>query len=240
MPKTKSMSRKRRTSKQLSRSNKRARRAYAPSKTLISGTNPQNHVVIRGIGLPDKLTTNLVYSDSFSLDPSSLTPIPTKRFRWNSCYDPDFEVAGGQPTYFDQIAALYAKFLVNGAKMTAVFSRGSGTTANIGPYICGISSGFDSALPTSDAGTLISAPNVNYAVVSPDDGSVAVTATYSAKKVFDDWQAVQGSATSNPTQQWLAHVFASPQGLDVETPINVVIMIEFNVTFSQMKAIVDL
>lgn len=241
MPKTKSMSRKRRSGNQLSRSSKRQRQAYAPSKTLISGTNPQNHVVVRGIGMPDKLTTNLVYSDSFVLDPTAASPFQSKRFRWNSVFDPDYEVGGGQPTYFDPLSAMYERYLVNGAKLTAVFSRSTATTANIGPYICGIATSGGTSVVTTDTGSLISTPNVNYALVSDQDGSVPVVSTYSAKKCFDPVDNTDGSqTTTNPTRTWLAHVFAQPQGVDVEAPINVVVMIEYNVTFSGLRAVVDL
>ena len=46
----------------------RKRTAYDKSNYLLSGTNPQNTVVFRGIRFPDRLTTNVVYADSIVLD----------------------------------------------------------------------------------------------------------------------------------------------------------------------------
>lgn len=220
--------------------NKKRRQAYKKSNIITSGTNPSNHVYIRGIGMPDKLTTNLVYTDSFVLDPSAGTITPSKRFRWNSLFDPDYETGGGQPTYFDQIAQIYQRYIVNGAKMTCMFSRSSTTGSGVGPYICGVSSSFSTSLATTDAGQLISTPNCNFAIVADQDGTKTVTATYSQNSVFDG--QITGSiaeVTSNPSSFWFGHVFASPQGTDVETPINCVIIIEYNATFSDMKTVVD-
>ena len=44
-------------------------------------------------GFPDRLTTNLVYTDSIILDPSAGTPCPNKTYTLNGCFDPDFRWA---------------------------------------------------------------------------------------------------------------------------------------------------
>lgn len=218
---------------------KKRRQAYKKSNILTSGTNPANHVIHRGIGFPDKFTTNLVYTDSFVLDPSAGTICPFKRFRWNNLYDPDYEVGGGQPTYFDQLAAMYFRYQVNGAKMTVIFSRSSGTTSGIGPYICGVLTTDPSAtsLPTTDAGTLISLPNCSFAVVNDQDGSKSVTATYSMRNYTSENS--DPLTMTSTTSMAHAFVFASPQGTDVETPINCVVVMEFNATFMDVKSVVD-
>ena len=45
--------------------------------------------------------------------------------------------------------------------------------------------------------------------------------------------------SSNPTINWYAKVFASPQGVDVEKPINVIVIIEYNVTLSDVIGVYD-
>lgn len=218
---------------------KKRRQAYKKSNILTSGTNPANHVIHRGIGFPDKFTTNLVYTDSFVLDPSASTICPSKRFRWANLYDPDYETGGGQPTYYDQLAAMYGRYIVNGAKMTVIFSRMTGTAAGIGPYICGVltTDGNTTSLPTTDAGTLISLPNCSFAVVNDQDGSKTVTATYSRLKWTDS--SLDAYPTTATSSYALAHIFASPQGTDVEAPINVVVVMEFNATFMECKSVID-
>ena len=41
----------------------------------------------------DRLTTNVVYSDSFILDPSAVTPTPYKTYLLTSGFDPDNALA---------------------------------------------------------------------------------------------------------------------------------------------------
>ena len=45
--------------------------------------------------------------------------------------------------------------------------------------------------------------------------------------------------TQNPVINWYAKVFASPQGVDIEKPINVIVIIEYNVTLSDVIGVVD-
>lgn len=231
----------RRTDSGSRRKAKRVKRTNAyDSFNFHSGTNPQNAVVYRGIGLPDKLTTNLVYTDSIVLDPVPAAFCPYFVVSMNDAFDPQQALGGGQPTYFDQLAAVYGRYMVNGAKLTAVFSRSSGTTANIGPYICGITCSTSPAPVTSDAGSLIAAPNTTFKVVNDQDGSQSVVATYSAKNTFPFIpESIQARTTASPSQKWYGNIFASPQGTDVDTPINCVFVLEMNVTFDQLTSIID-
>lgn len=216
------------------------RDAYAPSTYFTRGTNPQNAVSFRGKGFPDRLTTNLVFCDSIILDPSAGTPMPFTNWRLNSLYDPNAQLGGGQPTYFDQLAIIYDNYIVNGCKITATFSRGSTTTANVGPYLCGIQCSELNSLPTTNPGGLMSAPNTISRLVSQDDGSVQIVSTYSKAKTFPDtYDALNANIGANPAQSWYAKVFAGPQGVDVDIPINVTIVMEFNATFSDVKQVVD-
>lgn len=226
-------------SKNVKRSARSRRDAYSPYNS-IRGTNPQNHLSFKGKGFPDRLTTNLVYADSFILDPSAGTPMPLKSYLLTSGFDPDDALGGGQPTYWDQLSLIYKRYIVNGAKITATFSKSTSVTANEGPYICGITCSDQSGLPSTSAGLLISSPNTSWRFVSQEDGSQQVVATYSQKNTFPDIvDAVQARVNANPTQNWFANVFAGPQGVNVETPINVIIIIEYNVTFSDVVRVVD-
>lgn len=214
-------------------------KTYAPFESLV-GNNPQNYVVHRGIGFPDALQTNLVYTDSILLDPSSGNPTPVFSVGMNNAFDPQAALGGGQPTYFDQLAQIYGRYRVEGAKLTAVFSRSSGTTAGAGPYICGINCSDVAGVPTVDAGALISAPNTSWKVVSDQDGSIAVAATYSRKKIYPNvTDGCQARTNASPNVLWYGTIFASPQNVDVETAINCVFVIEYNIVFDDLKYVVD-
>ena len=200
--------------------------AYDKSNYLLSGTNPQNTVVFRGIGFPDRLTTNVVYADSIVLDPSVGVIVPFVVYNLASLFDPQVAIGGGQPTYFDQLALVYGRYIVNGAKVTCTFSRGTTTTANVGPYLCGIQTSDSTSLPTTAPGGLISSPNCVSKFVTQDDGSVPITQTYSKRQTYPDFDsALQARTNADPTLAWYAKVFAGPQGVDIDTPINVMVIV---------------
>lgn len=213
-------------------------RAYKPYDS-IKGTNPQHMLVSRGIGFPDRFFTNLVYSDSIVLTPSSGTPTPSFLLRMNSIFDPQQSLGGGQPTYYDQLALIYKQYRVKGCKVTAMFAYQTTTGSGVGPAVCGINCG-DSGLPTTDAGTLISAPNTSFDVLMNQGDTKTVVATYSEKNVFpgEDWNTAAGFG-SDPATQWYAALFASPQGTDVTVAINCVFTMQFSVECWNLKDIVD-
>lgn len=219
-----------------------ASRSRKPYNSATQGTNPQNTCVFRGIGFPDTLITNLVYSESIILTPSAVLPCPYVVYKPNSCYDPNDAVGGGQPTYWDQLAEVYTRYAVLGAKVTATFSLPTQTAANIGPYLCGIEASDTNSLVATNPNTLLASNNVTWRMIGAQDGTKSVTATYSPSKNLGGLvPGFSGGARviSDPTVLWYNKVFATPQGVAVTTPINVVIVMEFNVKLSDLKALVD-
>lgn len=217
-------------------------RAVTAYNSATRGTNPQNVCVFRGVGFPDTLITNLIYTESIILTPSAITPCPYVVYKPNSCYDPNDAVGGGQPTYWDQLAEVYTRYAVLGAKVTATFSLPTQTTANIGPYLCGIEASDTNVLVSTNPNTLLASNNVTYRMIGAQDGTKSVVMTYSPAKNFDPTIAAYtgGSGmTQDPTIKWFHKIFATPQGSAVTTPINVVIVIEFNVKLFDLKALVD-
>ena len=215
------------------------RNAYSPYNS-IRGTNPQNALTFKGKGFPDRLTTNLVYSDTIILDPSAGTPCPNKTYLLTSCFDPDFSLGGTQPTYWDQLSLIYSRYVVNGAKITCIFSRSTTVLGDVGPYICGIQCSDNTSIVSTNPQVLMSSPNTGFRVVNQEDGSVSVSATYSQKNTYPDFQSsLQARVNANPLLNWNAKVFAAPQGINVEVPINVVVIIEYNVTLSDVVQVVD-
>lgn len=228
----------RRPSVRASKNVARRRNTYQPYDTS-KGTNPSNHVTVRGIGFPDTLSTTLVYADSFLLASSAGTPCPYKVYNLASVYDPDAAIGGGQPTYFDQLAVIYGRYKVVGAKITATFNRGTTAAANLGPWVCGVQTG-DPTISSTSAGSLISSPNTGWKLVSQDSASQTVVATYSAKNTFpDQMDNIQARVTGNPAIGWYGKVFATPQGVTVATDINCVVIIEYRVVFSEVNRVVD-
>lgn len=212
-----------------------------PSRTMLGGTNPSRSMVFKGVGFPDRLTTNLVYTDSFILTPSAGNIIPSKCYRMNGPFDPDFALGGGQPTYYDQLAIIYRRYVVNGAKLTAMFSRSSTTAANIGPYVVGITCSTNQTTPIGGgASAQMQLPNTTYDVLAQDDGTRVVVSTFSKKANLPSlMDAGQSLNNALPAQLWNAVLWASPQGVDVVAPVNVILKLEMNVTWSETQQVVD-
>jgi hypothetical protein len=76
--------------------------------------------------------------------------------------------------------------------------------------------------------------------MNTNDGSVTVVATYSQRNTYPDNQdGLQSRTNANPAINWIAKVFATPQGLNITKPINVIVKIEYNVTFSALIGVTD-
>ena len=227
-----------RSKKAAKRMVRKIRNAYSPYNG-IRGTNPTNVVRVNGIGMPDRLITNLVYSDNKTLTPGAGS-LGFAVFRLTSVFDPDEAVGGGQPTYHDQISTMYKRYRVLGSKITAHFSYPSGITAGIGPAMCGIQCSDVNTIPTSDVGGVISLPNTSYAMLSPNGDPVTVTATYSGKNTFPNQEAdLSASTGANPTLNWLAKIFAGSTGATDTTAVQVVLIIEYCVEYSDLLQVVD-
>lgn len=219
---------------------KRKKGTFAPYNGM-RGTNPQFHARFLGYGFPDRLTTNLVYTEDIILTPTQLNPLQGASYRLTSCFDPQNALGGGQPQYFDQLAGVYDRYKVNGSKITCVFAIPSTTVAGVGPYICGITCSDQTTIPTPDAAALIAAPNTSYTVMVPEDGSQQAVATYSSKAVYgEQMDNLQARCNANPNVNWYANVFIAPTGTVLTQAVNVIVIIEYNVTFSDVKNVVDL
>lgn len=181
-----------------------------------------------------------MFCQSFVLTPSAGNIAPMKVFRLTSAYDPDFQLGGGQPTYWDQLSSVYDRYIVNGSKITCMFGRTTTLSSNIGPYLVGINCSDVDGLPSTDSGTLASSPNTGFKLLSQDDGNQTVVQTYSKSKVYPfEYDNLQARMNANPAINWLANVFIIPQGVDTTSPVNVFLTIEFNVTLHDVKRVVD-
>lgn len=233
---SRSISRNKRKRAPLRRSLRKKKRIGA-SDWLVRGNNPARAMAFRGYGFPDSLTTNLSYSQSFLLTPSAVNIMPTHRFRLNSVYDPDYETGGLQPYWFDQLAAVYGRYKVVGAKITAKFCYTSQATSpvGVGPTIVGIQTSDSTATSTTDGGTIMSTSNTNWGILSTNYDTVTTVATYSPKQAFGDeiTDAITADTGGNPTRNWLAHVFITPQGVLATNAVNVFVTIEYRVKFTQ-------
>lgn len=131
-------------------------------------------------------------------------------FRINNLFDLDATGVGHQPIAFDQMALLYKKYRVTGAKITIRAEN----TATV-PMLMVLHQRRDgTAVP--DVGQLIENGNCKYTTLAPTltPGSMkTITHYFSAKKFFgDDWKGHQHAADFNtsPIQQCYEHIITQP------------------------------
>lgn len=92
--------------------------------------------------MPSVLSTKLTFMDYYTFNSGAGAAFLTHAFRLNSPYDPDAAAGGGTPTGFNQLAAVYGKYRVMGAKisiwgystcnsasMLSIFARGTAGAA---------------------------------------------------------------------------------------------------------------
>lgn len=206
----------------------------------ITKLNPR-----RGItGFPQELRTTLRYSDVVVLT-STVGSVSTYSFRLNSLYDPDFTGTGHQPYYFDQFAALYQRYCVKGAKITAKFSHivnAINVTQPSGPTVVGITTDDDGAIATTIT-TAMEETNTTSDFLNNALGGNNVktlSKTYSPMTdlgLSETNDSIVSAVNANPTRPWFANVWMAEAGLASPTSVAVKIEIVFDAVFSEIRNI---
>jgi len=166
-------------------------------------------------GFPDKFSTKLRYAEVITFT-AGAGAFQANTFRLNSVYDPNLSGVGHQPMYHDQLALIYGKYRVNGARIRVRFemvSLPSTATASYAPTLCGIVCSANSSFVSSSYEQLLEQNNNQVKVLgdkSSGNSEVIVTQTFSPSRdlgngAVDDSNA--GSFGNNPSQVFYAHVF---------------------------------
>ena len=165
---------------QSSRSGGKSSRSTFKRIDTNKGTNPAHMVVHRGIGLPDKFRTRLIWNQAVVLTGFSSALTQSYAVRLNGPYDPQVALGGSQPQYYDMLASMYSTYMVRGAKISCTFGPTTSSTAGDGPYMCWcVKCGRAAALVTTNPSILTQMPSTGHTIMSPNGNSVSVTQTFS-------------------------------------------------------------
>lgn len=192
-------------------------------------------IVRTSFGFPDLFETTLPYADTFTLTTAAAGTAVSKYYSMNGCYDPDPALGGAQPMWFDQFTAVYDRYTVLRARAKVTFMVAAGTTtANIGPWSCGVITDRNTTSASTNPAVLIEAQNSNAKHLSGDYKEVVCTATYSpwtslGKTSWDD--SIAGSVSSNPGSGWWVGAWAATYGTTGATDVRCVIEIQYDVRF---------
>lgn len=190
---------------------------------------PKGCGIFNGIGIPRCLFCKLSFSARLTLSSNTVTPA-YHQFRLNSTWDPDLTTTGVQPYGRDQIAAMYLRYIVNGATVKVYFSN-SGTN---GPTQCTIRATVDGTIPT-DIEAEADRINGKQIIVSPGESRV-LTAYYPIHKLIGLSKAGYGgdpgcSAAYNSNPAKICFLNVMTQNLTGSTDTFVVVKIIYHCKF---------
>lgn len=156
------------------------------------------------IGAPESMMCKLVYHDSYTHTHTSGAQ-QLWELRANSVYDPDYTYTGHQPTGFDEMAALYQRYLVTAASIEVQASPLSSGGSNI-PIVVAILPRLEQN-SISDTNTVCENPKAVSKVISgstSDAPSRTISKYITMKKILgvsnlDDLD-YSAPVTTNPTQ----------------------------------------
>lgn len=239
---------KRRRSPRYSPYRRRTRRRTRTPSTLVTraqGFMPKLSVPRKIFGFPDSLVTKLKYSDLITLTSTS-NSLARYVFQPNNAYDPDYSGTGHQPMMFDQFAAVYARYVVLGAKVTASFSPISNTISTAqpsGPLIVGLFEDYDTSLVATNVSWLMESNNSTTAFLNNAQGGNNVktlSCTYSPQQslgVSPEDDTISALVTASPARGYFTNVFMTETGLATPSSCNVKVDIEFTIRFFNQKDI---
>lgn len=225
------------------RTRSRTSRNPRTALTLTQGFMPKLSVPRKIFGFPDTLVTKLKYSDLITLTSTS-NSLSRYVFQPNNAYDPDYTGIGHQPMMFDQFAAVYARYVVLGAKLTASFSPISNTistTQPSGPLIVGIFEDYDTSFTATSVSFLMESNNSTTAFLNNAQGGNNVktlSCTYSPQQslgVSPEDDTISALVTASPARGYFTSVFMTETGLATPSSCNVKVDIEFTIRFFNQK-----
>jgi len=156
------------------------------------------------IGGADRSYVKLAYADLYQASVSAST-LSTRVWHLNNVFDPDYTGAGGQPLYYDQIAAMYSRYRVFGCSISVTVAISSGSTNMYHPIVCIVpyisSPGYSTIL------TAMQAPRARYKIAIPGQQVIKLKAYYSVAKLYgvsrkmvDDDDVFQATTTAGPAR----------------------------------------
>lgn len=113
---------------------KNSKRRFGQSKKTVkfperTGNKVGSFVNIKDFGFPQRYACKLKYTASVILAGTGTTS--QQVYRLNSLYDPDVAVGGTQPMCYDQLSAVYNKYLVTSAKYEVQFTNLNSTAVSV-------------------------------------------------------------------------------------------------------------
>lgn len=191
----------------------------------------------KGLGFPLRMRTKLRYVETQQITPAATGLMSTTCFKCNGLTDPNSQIGGHQPMYFDQFMTVYNHYKVIGSKITVDFIP---TDDDIQmPVKIALWVNDDATFNYSWAAALELGLIKNYLQIGGQSANnrTRLTNTWSLKRFFKDkynTTQVTGSATSDPGE--VSQYMIGFQAVDeVSMPVyNIVVTIDYIVDFFEL------
>lgn len=182
----------------------------------------------------------MIYSDFFTLQSAIGSPVQIRIFSASGLFDPDFSLGGHQPRGFDQLMALYDRYVVTNAKISATFAYSTNNGAETGRVCYPFISVQDNTLPRNaqvydyweDGYTNTGILNTNRNESCTVWNSIKPL-QFVSHSIGDN--TVQGSTSSNPATQCFFHVGTIDSSNAVGQAVICRIQIEYTVKLVEPK-----
>jgi len=215
---------------------KRARAAAKPAARSKAFKPTTSVSTFRGLGFPQRLTMKHRYVEQFRLA-STTGILAVHNFRCNGMFDPNQTGTGHQPQYFDTLTGIYDHFTVIGSIIKVSVVKPSATEL---PIIFGVFLNDDTTTTPTVASQLCEQSSAVYSQITlGQDHPTTLTAKWSAKKTFGGSvlgnDALQGSASADPTEQTLYSVFMQTVDGSSTSSLDMLVTIEYIAVWDELK-----
>lgn len=193
-------------------------------------------------GFPRKLIDKLRYCDAYNITINTsggpLTGIWSQVLQ-TSLYDPDLTLTGHQPMYFDQLAAIYAKYRVYGIGYHITFCNTN--TSQLMPVVI-LHTPNSSVVSTSNWNLIEEQTGSRKVVIGPSSSkptvvkgyiSIARTLGISGVDVRTD-PNFEAAINSNPARMAFLHLYASSLNTSAGNIMNVNMRLTYYCEFSNL------
>lgn len=228
-----------------SRMRKRSGSLYAtePSSQLVASTKRARNLVRRrevNVGktpIPRQLRNTLKYCQIVTITVNA-SGIGSTVLSCNGLYDPNITGAGHQPLYYDQMVALYNHYRVTASRLEVQFIPQSSQT-----FMGYIVQDDDTSLNAGAGYVFAERTGSKKACISSGIKNPSIKDSWSAKKVFpgdaNSNDQLQGSSTSNPTEQTYWHVCVDGGTNMVSVTVQAWVFMEFDILWDEWVSVAE-
>jgi len=191
-------------------------------------------------GFPRQLVFKHKYCETVAVA-SAAGVMANYRFRTNGLFDPNFTQTGHQPSYYDNLAAIYDHYVVTSSRIVVTATQNASGAANT---VFGVAINDDTSTTPTSIGQYGEATDVKmvYLGLGQSSGPGVVTMNWNAVKAFGPNPmantSLLGTPTADPSEQQIFDLFVQAVDQTSSVAVNYLIYIEYYATWFELKDLI--